>query len=376
MKGGNILEILVLVQDYPNENNKYAMNYVHTRNLEYIKDGLNVNVLSFNAKHFYQYETIPVYSYHDFQQKFRDKTFDLIISHAPNVRNHVRFLLQYKEQYKKLIFFIHGHEVMKMSKYYPKPYPFVRTKKHLQLFRDVYDQFKLFVLKRFISQQIRQNRLKIIFVSNWMRDVFLENIRLDPELIREHSYIIPNSMNNVFLENTYQPKEPFKADFVTIRPLDNSKYAIDVVVKLAQQHPDLSFHVYGKGDYFKYNKKPDNLEVIHEFLKPVDLAELLNHYTCALMPTRLDAQGVMMCEIASYGMPIVTSDLPICKEMLGNFNNVFFMNNETIDIDLKEVLSQIDLTDKSPNTKEVFSLDNTIYKEMEVIRSLLNKNVN
>jgi hypothetical protein len=45
------------------------------------------------------------------------------------------------------------------------------------------------------------------------------------------------------------------------------------------------------------------------------------------MPTKLDAQGVMMCEMAYYGIPILVSDLPVCREMLNDFDNVKFIDN-------------------------------------------------
>lgn len=358
--------VLVLVQSYPSENNKYAMNYVHTRNLEYVKNGVNVDVLSFSANKSYEYEGITVYTKEEYVQKKQNQSIDLAISHAPNLRNHIRFLRQHDNKIKNILMFIHGHEVMKMSKYYPRSYSFVKSSTMKQKVRDLYDVYKLQTLKKFITNKFAENKLEFIFVSNWMKDVFLENIPIDPAVLDKNSYVIPNSMNTVFLEKKYDLKDA-KADFVTIRPLDNSKYAIDLVVELARKHPDLSFHIYGKGDYFKYNDKPKNLEVFQEFFSPNALADLFNHYRCALLPTRLDAQGVMMCEAATYGIPLVTSDLPICLEMLDSFENVFFFNNNELNIDLNEVLNKIKLQQEI--NKEKFSSLNTVQKEIEVIKS-------
>lgn len=362
------MEVLVLVQSYPSESNKYAMNYVHTRNLEYIKNGVTVDVLSFSAQNSYVYEGITVYSQEEYVQKKLKKSIDLAISHAPNLRNHIRFLRKHDSSINNILMFIHGHEVMQMSKYYPRSYSFVKSSKIKQKVRDVYDIYKLQSLKQFISKKFDEKKLKFIFVSNWMKDVFLENISIDPLVLNKNSYVIPNSMNAVFLQKNYTPAE-FKADFVTVRPLDNSKYAIDVVVSLARKHPDLTFHIYGKGDYFQYNDQPKNIEVFQEFFSPNTLAELFNHYRCALLPTRLDAQGVMMCEAATYGMPLVTSDLPICLEMLDSYDNVFFFNNNKLNIDLNEILNYI--TPKQDFNKEKFSNKNTVRKEIEVIKKVI-----
>ncbi|MBO0961641.1 glycosyltransferase family 4 protein [Neobacillus sp. MM2021_6] len=365
------MEILILVQDYPNANNKYAMNYVHTRNLEYAQQNLNITVLSFSAQQSYYYEGIKVIPLENFKTEYRNHLFNLVISHAPNLRNHIRFLKEYNPRFGKILFFIHGHEVMRMAKYYPKTYSYLGTNHIKDFTRDLYDILKLKILKKYITSMFKNQKLKIIFVSNWMRDVFLENIPINKQLLLDNSYVISNAMNTIFLEQSYKLEQPIKADFITIRPLDNSKYAVDLVVELAKKHPSLTFHIYGKGEYFTYNEKPKNIEVFQEFFSPNDMAKLLNHYRCALLPTRLDAQGVLMCEVATYGMPLVTSNLPICKEMLYNFDNIFYFNNSEVEINLNEVLEGISLSKLSNEKNSRFSKGNTTIKELEIIKKII-----
>ena len=60
------------------------------------------------------------------------------------------------------------------------------------------------------------------------------------------------------------------------------------------------------------------------------------------MPTRTDAQGLMMCEMASIGIPLITSDIPVCHESLGNFNNVAMINNENYNLNLEEILNSLE----------------------------------
>ena len=90
---------------------------------------------------------------------------------------------------------------------------------------------------------------------------------------------------------------------------------------------EYTFDIYGKGEYFEHNDKPKNIRVYNRFIKQDSIPDLLNHYRCALMPTRLDAQGVMMCEIATFGMPVITSDLHVSREMLSDFSDVIFVAN-------------------------------------------------
>jgi glycosyltransferase involved in cell wall biosynthesis len=54
------------------------------------------------------------------------------------------------------------------------------------------------------------------------------------------------------------------------------------------------------------------------------------------MPTRTDAQGLMMCEMAAFGIPVITSDIPVCHEVFDGFSNAYFISND----DKKENLNK------------------------------------
>ena len=58
---------------------------------------------------------------------------------------------------------------------------------------------------------------------------------------------------------------------------------------------------------------------------------ILNSAKCALMPTRTDAQGVMMCEMVAFGMPLITSDIPVCHEVLIMLMEWVLFQNEELD---------------------------------------------
>ncbi|WP_200862518.1 glycosyltransferase [Photorhabdus temperata] len=170
--------------------------------------------------------------------------------------------------------------------------------------------------------------------------------------IEKNTHIINNSSNIIFFEKSFDEKLYKKGDFITIRPLDDSKYSVDLVVALAKNNPNYTFTIYGKGSFFKYNKKPENVIHIETFIHQKDIPDILNQYKVAVMPTRLDAQGVMMCEMATYGMPIITSDLPICKEMLSDFNSCLFIKNtdfSTYKVNLNSINQANKITKK--NTK-------------------------
>src|SRR5690554_6935540 len=164
---------------------------------------------------------------------------------------------------------------------------------------------------------MRKKKVKSIFVSNWMKAEGLKCLGLS-----ENSFdhvIVNNPINYAFYHKSYSPEINPLADFVTIRPLKGSKYAVDLVVDFAINNLDKTFHIYGRGAMFDHIEKPSNVTVFDEFIEQKNIPSLLDRYGAAIMPTRLDAQGVMMCEMASYGIPIIVSDLPVCHEMLDEF---------------------------------------------------------
>jgi len=316
------MKILVLSQDYPSMDKPYAMSYVHSRNIEYQKHRHQVKVINFASNAIYQYDSLEVYPFKEELLEWAD----IIISHAPNLKNHVRALQ--KIQNKKIIFFFHGHEVLHQYGDYPAPFSWKRENLSKKLFIKMYDHLKMIILKRFLRKIATKNSVGCVFVSEWMQRQFVKNIQIDPQILGR-SKIIPNACNSVFLDLNYEfDSKNTLADSITIRPLDDSKYAVDLVVQAAINNPEKKFHIYGKGNYFQINEKPQNVTVINQFIQQKDIPELLNKYQFAMMPTRYDAQGVMVCEMATYGIPVITTDFEVCVEMLREFDNVKFVSED------------------------------------------------
>ena len=317
------MKILVLAQNYPSQDNPYAMSYVHSRNVEYKKLGHEVKVVNFSETNEYKYDLLDICV---FSKKLLDWP-DVIVSHAPNIKNHVKALREVRN--KKIIFFFHGHEVLHQYGDYPQPYSWKKQKLSRKLFIKIYDHLKMSILRKFFKDFSKKNSIGFVFVSSWMERQFLKNIKLNPQETGL-SAIIPNACNAFFLDTEYKFDQNEKlADCITIRPLDDSKYAVDLVVQAALNNPEKEFHIYCKGDFFSYNKKPNNVTVINKFIQQKDIPELLNKYHIAMMPTRYDAQGVMVCEMATYGIPVITTDFEVCVEMLSDFENVQFVNEDS-----------------------------------------------
>ena len=151
--------ILILAETYPSEKHKYILAFIHTRNVYYKQMGLDINVLSFKAENSYQYEGINVISLKDFRKMESTIKIDLLISHAPNLKNHAKFIYTNLKRIKQVMMVFHGHEVLKMSNYYPEPFSFVKQSKLKKLVRDTYDSVKLPLIRSLIKKLIRQKKI-------------------------------------------------------------------------------------------------------------------------------------------------------------------------------------------------------------------------
>ena len=148
-------------------------------------------------------------------------------------------------------------------------------------------------------------------------------------------------------------------------------YRIDIINELAKRNPQHKFLLVGKGKYFDIYEKAKNIEWLDKTCNHDEIMKLLNESKCALMPTRTDAQGLMACEMATFGIPLITSDIPVCHEIFDDFKNVEFINNDSIGKEnviekYNKILKQMDF---KKNTK--YYNKNTSEKEIEIFRKIL-----
>lgn len=357
-----MIKALVAVADYPSEA-KVALYYVHTRNVYYVKNGVDITVLNFALQRGeYRIDGIRVISLKTYDDEKQD--YGILICHAANLRNHYRFLLKHGKRFPRFLFFFHGHEVMRINHDYAPSYNYMKKGLVRTIFQDMYDSFKLGVWKRYIPSVL--DKTYCVFVSKWMLDTFSRNTGITKKELNGRYSITYNSVGKAFETQTYDAASPKEYDFVTIRSyMDDSKYAVDIVNTLATKTPAGKFLLVGRGHLFEHIKKADNLKWINSTMSHDEIVWVLNKSRYGLMPTRTDAQGLMMCEMAAFGIPVITSDIPVCHEVFGGFSNASFIDND-------EPASLNDFLEKEVVCKKDsrFFFENTASKELEIIRSL------
>ena len=359
-------KILIATTDYPNNEGGRKLFYVHVRSIYYKKQNIDLEVLNFNAKYSYEFEGVKVITLKEFKRKYKEEEYKLLICHAPNLKKHFLFIKKYSSVFNdNIVFFFHGHEIIRISNHYPVPFDFNTKGKLIFELGKIYDLFKIRIWKR-LFRKFKEN-FTFIFVSSFLKKICIEDFRVEENFF-VNSYIIPNSVGIYFQENNYQNYDQ-QYDFITIRNnYDSSTYSIDLVNEIAKNNSGFRFCVIGKGNFFNHKMKSNNLEIVNRDLTHQEILGFLDSSKYALMPTRHDSQGVMSCECATYGIPVITSDIEVCREIFEGFDNVDLVPNEKI--------TEIDFsTYKFPNitnkkNKKYFD-ENTVKHEVALLTALL-----
>lgn len=370
------MRLLILTAFYPIPGKTHERMFVHVRNKYYQEHGADVTVLNFAAKECYEVDGIKVITLEKFEEEHSqgDKScgYDVAISHSANVRNHYKFLKKYEQEFKHLVFFFHGHETSIFAKDYPKPYGFTSDGKlGKRAFQFAYDIFKLKVWRKFYIDLA--DKSEYIFVSDSFFKRVQKNLRVAPQDLKNHCHVIHNSVGGFFETADYESSGDKGYDFISIRSnLDAPKYGVDLYVELAKRCPEKKFLLIGKGEIFKHMQMPPNMAWINHTLDHQEMVSYLNNSRCGIMLTRSDTQGVMTCEMATFGMPVISSDIDVCQEILSCFPNVKLINNSLENVSLEEICDELENGRPYEKCKKYFA-ENTIAKEMDLYSQIVNK---
>ena len=367
------MKILVTDACYASSDKTFSVFFVRGRNVYYKQRGIDVTVLDFSAEEDTLIDDIPIISLESYKKDYANRKFDILICHAPNIRNHYLFLKKFGNKFKNIVFFFHGHEVLRVSKVYPKPYSYIKDSSwYKKMLRDIYDIFKLNIWRNYFKKVVKKSYF--VFVSNWMYEEFLRWVRIDEKLIEPKTKITYNTVGEIFEKESYNYKTPKEFDFITIRGnLDGSKYCVDIIIDIARSFPQYKFCIIGKGNFFIFHSIPENVTWINMHLNHREVTSYLDRSTCALMPTRTDSQGLMACEMATYGIPLITSDISVCHEIFEEFNNVEYINNNNYLTRFKEKYSK--LVENIPyNKQDKYFSENACEKEVQLFEYIISKN--
>jgi len=294
------LKIAIVTPGYPsNENGGFG--FVHARAKLYApKNEVKVfTISSTNSSRNFEGIEIVEGSHGFLQEQIKKFTPKVLAIHFPDFR----IIQLVKPLHYPKVAWIHGHEILfsfKISSKAKNPFDFIK-KRALLIPRQLYQM----ILLRSFLPKINH----VVFVSNWMKKAAEKSVFKK----FENAVIIPNPVDtNLFRyvgPNTNEPKK-----IISIRSLHNSKYGIDVAIKAMANKRNVALDVFGQGKlYNKYlhliDKTNSNTQIHHTSLNHDEIPSLLAKYSVFIAPSRVEAQGVSMCEAMACGLPIIASNI-------------------------------------------------------------------
>ena len=151
--------------------------------------------------------------------------------------------------------------------------------------------------------------------------------------------------------------------FLAVGRFSYQHKGFDILIKafklFCNKNQDWVLDIVGEGDMeyeYKTLIQEYNLEnriKIHPFTN--NIQEFYSNAQVYVLSSRWEGMPLVLVEAMSHGLPVVTSDLPVCKEILGNFG-IYFNNGNTQDLALRlEEATKINWKIKS---QEAFNIAN------------------
>ncbi len=311
---------------------RHSFAFVHARAKLYIKKGLAVKVfVPSESEDIYTFESIDVQynTIPDLIKTIQDFNPDVLAIHYPS-----KPVIQLAKQLKQpKIVWIHGHEIL--WNFRPRSTGSIITALLKRFFILPREIIKIIRIRHFLTQV--EN---VVFVSKWMKEAAQKHALKK----FKNSVIIPNPVDTTLFK--YKPPENLKRA-VSIRSFDNSKYGLEVGIKAFSGLSEGLLHLYGKG---RFKTKFESLisatqsktELFETVLQHNDIPDLYHQYGFFLAPSRVEAQGLAMCEAMSCGLPVIATNVGGIPEFVRDGKDGFLVppeNPEAMKKAIKKLLS-------------------------------------
>ncbi|WP_168797049.1 glycosyltransferase family 4 protein [Vibrio sp. H11] len=371
--------IAIISSQYPSESNHYAHTFVHQRSKYFIKMGYEVVVYVPALEDVsYFFEGVKVEQASSENISYKLSRYDCVYLHLlhikkPNKRLSGHFI--YDRILKDNIpvaLYIHGAEVQKVSS---RKFELDFSFKGIitALYKDYYYIPKV---ASFYKKIMSRGRFAIATPSLWMKQEAESNLGVDLKNVK----IIPNGIDS----NKFKPLglNRYKNKLLSIRQMTSSKYAVDISIKAMVHLPNYTLDLYGKGpklDEYKQLARDLNVDsqvnFIEELIPNKNMASTMNKYKYFMCPTRMDAQGVSMCEAMSCGCVVITNNNTAIPEFVKNKVNGICedtpveMANMIKNLSSNEVEYQY-ISEEARKSMIKIDIENTLKTELEMLLSI------
>ena len=319
------MKIFVITSQYPTPDSPYRHMFVHSRCKWYKRHGHDVvTLVPANTSHRYEYEGVDVYEGPADVLTKKLKEADVVCFHLllhrfdKNVDGGVIYNHVLADEIPTL-FFIHGVETQKIWKSRKGD---VKWRRPVTVARMLYRDFYLIErMKKTLKDFLAAKHCVFVAPSKWMFEESQETTGIP---IINKGKVIPNGIDTGLFRFTDRWEQRNKV--MVIRPLTmQAKYANDLFVQIADRLPaNFEAHLYGDGndkdvrriETMVANAKAEGLRLNRGFLDNAKIPELHQQHGIYAAVTRMDAQGVSMCEAMASGLPVVSFDITAIGEFV------------------------------------------------------------
>jgi len=331
-----ISKFLILTNAYPSEKQLYRNGFIHRRVKAYQKRGLEIEVFVlspiYKANETYEFDGVTVHrgNKEGFRSFVSERFFSKTLIHF--VSTDMIDVIKEERPEMPLIIWVHGFEA---EAWHRRWFNFLESKEQLERILKMSDDYykKQMKLMNWLYQT-KDLDLKFVHVSKWFKEHIAE---CDARSVSQNASIIPNIVDGELFNYVKKtPQQRFK--ILSVRPYASRKYANDLSVKAVielSKRPyfkRLTFAFYGDGKLFDQTLAPikhfSNVIIKKGFLQQHEISQLHKEYGVFLCPTRLDSQGVSMCEAMSSGLVPIATNITAIPEFVEHKKTGLLANPE------------------------------------------------
>lgn len=250
---------------------------------------------------------------------FDDFDPDIVALHAPHyltVKNNVQNL---SKRNTPFVIWIHGSEALfhTLIPGYIDPFD-IKSK----LYSVISDPLKIVLLRHLF---LKSNA--VVYVSKWMKTI------TERQLLFKHPFsaVIPNPVDTELFRFKIKDEEAM-CKGLAVRNL-GWKYGLDIAIRAYSKLDKTHLTIYGSGALENYlrvlaQKCQSNVSFITKPVNHDNMPEIYHRFGYFVAPSRVEAQGLAMCEAMACGLPVITTNVGGIPEFVKNEVNGLIISPE------------------------------------------------
>lgn len=245
-----------------------------------------------------------------FKVTLKDFDPDIVAIHAPHyltIKNHLEIL---NENKTPKVVWIHGSEAIFHA--FLHGYLDVPWDTKSRLLSVIMDPLKILLLRHLILQSNA-----VVYVSKWMKTYTERHLFFN----HPFSVTIPNPIDTELFVFKRKSME-LMHEGLAVRNLA-WKYGLDIAVRAYSNLNETHLTILGSGPLQNYlqdlaRKWRSNVSFITRLINHDKMPEVYHRFGYFVAPSRVEAQGVAMCEAMACGLPVIATNVGGIPEFVKN----------------------------------------------------------